>query len=408
MYQLLHGMRVVECASFIAAPSCSLHLQQMGAQVIRIDPIGGGPDFHRWPLAAGGASLYWEGLNKGKLSVAVDFSSPEGRELVSQLVCAPGEQGGLFVTNFPAEGFLSHERLRQLRADLITTRVMGWPDGTSAVDYTVNAAVGVPYMTGELGNEDPVNHVLPAWDLLAGAYAAFALLAAERSRRETGQGQEVRVPLSDIAIASIGHLGQIAEVVGSGADRPRMGNTLFGAFGRDFTTRDGDRLMVVAITPRQWTGLVAALDLASAVAGIEQSLGVSFARDEGVRFVHRELLTPLVEMAIARRSTAELAAAFDARGVCWGPYRTLKSAIADEPRLVGANPLFSSVNHPSGLTYPTPGPAATLVHSERANATRAPLLGEHTDRVLSELLGFSDNQIGRLHDSGRIAASPQQ
>ena len=99
MYPILRGMRVVECASFIAAPSCSLHLQQMGAQVIRIDPIGGGPDARRWPLSPNGSSLYWEGMNKGKLSNAVDFSSPEGRALVAQLVCAPdggcGGGGGL-------------------------------------------------------------------------------------------------------------------------------------------------------------------------------------------------------------------------------------------------------------------------------------------------------------------------
>ena len=403
MYQILQGMRVVECASFIAAPSCSLHLQQMGAQVIRIDPIGGGPDFHRWPLAADGSSLYWEGLNKGKLSVAVDFGSPQGRELVAQLVCAPGDGGGLFVTNFPVDGFLSHQRLRQRRADLITTRVMGWADGTPAVDYTVNAAVGLPYMTGAPGTEhEPVNHVLPAWDLLAGAYAAFALLAAERHRQRTGQGQEVRVPLADIAITSLGHLGQIAEVLG-GTDRAKMGNTLFGAFGRDFTTADGERLMVVAITPRQWSGLVAALDLGRVVKEIETALGVSFKKDEGLRFQHRELLTPLVEAAIARRNSDVLGAAFDTQGVCWGPYRTLKAAVAQDTRLVSGNSLFSMVTHPSGQKYPTPGAAATLVQSERADATRAPALGEHTDQVLMQLLGLSEGQIDRLHDGGCVA-----
>jgi 2-methylfumaryl-CoA isomerase len=77
--------------------------------------------------------------------------------------------------------------------------------------------------------------VLPAWDLLTGAYAAFAILAAERSRRETGQGQELRIPLSDVAIASLASMGQVAEVLQDG-DRPRMGNELFGAFGRDFAT----------------------------------------------------------------------------------------------------------------------------------------------------------------------------
>ena len=410
MYQVLHGMRVIECASFIAAPSCSLHLLQMGAQVIRIDPVGGGPDFHRWPLAPGGASLYWEGLNKGKQSIAVDFASPQGRELVAQLVCAPGDNGGLFVTNFPAEGFLSHERLKQGRADLITTRIMGWADGAPAVDYTVNAAVGVPYMTGPPGNpgadKEPVNHVLPAWDLLAGAYAAFALLAAERHRQQTGQGQEVRVPLSDIAIASLGHLGQIAEVQGGG-DRPKMGNTLFGAFGRDFKTSDGKRLMVVAITPRQWSGLLKALELSDAVAGIEAALGVSFAKDEGLRFQHQGMLTPLVEAAIARRASSQLGPVFDANGVCWGPYHTLKAALTEEPRLVSGNRLFSPVTHPSGQTYPTPGAAATFAQSERRDATRAPRLGEHTDQVLSDILGLSAAQIGRLHDGG-LVAGPQK
>ena len=83
----------------------------MGAEVIRIDQAGGGPDFHRWPLAPDGqGSLYWEGLNKGKKSVALDLSRPEGRELAAAIITAPGENGGLFVTNYPVAGFLSYER----------------------------------------------------------------------------------------------------------------------------------------------------------------------------------------------------------------------------------------------------------------------------------------------------------
>ena len=105
MYDLLHDLTVVEGASFIAGPSCALHLAQMGARVIRFDMIGGGPDYYRWPHNARGDSLYWEGLNKGKLSVALDLRRPEGRELAVALVTAPGEGRGLFVTNFPADGF---------------------------------------------------------------------------------------------------------------------------------------------------------------------------------------------------------------------------------------------------------------------------------------------------------------
>src|SRR5690606_33797120 len=119
------------------------------------------------------------------------------------------------------------------RPDQITVRDMGWADGSSAPDYTINAAVGPPDMTGHPDDPRPVNHVLPAWDLLTGSLAALSLLASERRRRETGEGEEVRVPLSDVAISTLGNLGQIAEVTLSGQDRPRVGNDLFGAFGRD-------------------------------------------------------------------------------------------------------------------------------------------------------------------------------
>ena len=135
---------------------------------------------------------------------------------------SPGDEAGLFVTNYPVDGFLSYERLRKLREDLICVRIMGWPDGRPAVDYTVNAAAGVPMMTGRAEDPRPVNHVLPAWDLTAGAYAAFALMSAERSRRTTGKGREVRIALSDIAVSSLGNLGQIGEVQTSGRDRSRM------------------------------------------------------------------------------------------------------------------------------------------------------------------------------------------
>src|SRR5207249_1837800 len=137
----------------------------------------------------------------------------------------------LFVTTFPPHGFHSHAKLAALRPDIITLRIMGWSDGAPAVDYTVNAAVGIPMMTGppSLGDA-PVNSVLPTWDLLAGAYGAFTLMAAERARRATGTGAEIRLPLGDLAAATLGDLGQLAEVLLSGADRPRIGNDLFGAF----------------------------------------------------------------------------------------------------------------------------------------------------------------------------------
>jgi len=404
-YPLLKGMRVVEGAAFIAGPSCGLYLAQMGAEVIRFDNIGGGPDFRRWPLGGNGASLYWEGLNKGKKSVAIDMSSPQGRELAVALATAPGEQGGLFVTNFPVDGFLSYAALSARRKDVICLRVMGWADGTTAVDYTINAAMGLPLMTGPADDPRPVNHILPAWDLLTGAYAAFALLAADRARRMNGEGQEIRLPLSDVASSTLSHLGQVAEVIESGADRRRMGNDLFGAFGRDFAVRDG-RIIVVAITPRQWRDLVALLGLEAEIAAMETELGLSFAADEGLRFTHRARLYPLFEAVFARMDLDSVKSQFDARGVCWSSYRSLSDALVADDGTFRGNPLFEELRHPSGLTYPAAGPAATISGLPRDHLVAAPRLGENTDEVLSELLGLGELEIARLHDRG-VIAGPQ-
>src|SRR5580704_2488011 len=102
MAGVLSGMRVVEGSAFVAAPLCGMTLSQLGADVIRFDQVGGGLDYHRWPLAADGQSLFWAGLNKGKRSIQVDLASPRGRELVTALITAPGENSGMFLTNFPA------------------------------------------------------------------------------------------------------------------------------------------------------------------------------------------------------------------------------------------------------------------------------------------------------------------
>jgi 2-methylfumaryl-CoA isomerase len=247
--------------------------------------------------------------------------------------------------------------------------------------------------------------VLPAWDLLAGAYAAFALVSAERARRATGEGREIRIPLSDLAIASLGHLGQIAEVQTSGRDRPRMGNDLYGAFGRDFMTRDGERLMVVAITPRQWTGLVDVLRLKDEIGALEFELGVSFARDEGVRFTHRDRLNPLFEAAFRQRDRSELTEGFEAKGVTWSPYQSLNVAVTGDPYFNAANPILTPIDHPSGRRYLTPGAAASLPSDQRRPPTPAPVLGRDTEAVLSEVLGLSAAEIGRLCDAGLAATA---
>jgi 2-methylfumaryl-CoA isomerase len=401
MFKLLSNLRVVEGASFIAAPSCALYFSQLGADVIRFDDIRRSLDRNRWPLAKNGSSLYWEGLNKGKKSVALDLSRPEGREIATQLITAPGQNAGLFVTNFPPKGFLAHRTLAERRPDLITLRVMGWSDGRQAVDYTVNSAIGIPMMTGpDAAGDKPVNHVLPAWDLLTGAYGAFCLLAAVQQRSLTKKGGEIRLPLSDVALTALGNLGQVAEVCAEGKDRERMGNDLFGAFGRDFVTRDGHRLMLVAITPNQWRGLVDALGLGPTVSEYQSTHNVDFA-DEGQRFIHRDFLFRIVEEAVGSFDYDPLVTLLNTNGVCWGPYRSLHATVQSdlEDRSDG---LFTSVTHPSGMTYPTPGAASHWMSEVREAARPAPKFGGHTEEILATILGYSSRQIAHLVDHGIV------
>lgn len=400
MYQLLSGLSVIEASSFVASPTAGLYCAQFGAEVIRVDQVGGGPDFRRWPVTSENNSLYWENLNRAKKSVALDLGRPEGRELLQELVRATGQ----FITNFPAEGFLSHAKLAEGRADLVTVRVMGWADGAPALDYTVNNAVGYPMMTGP--GPEPVNHVLPAWDLLSGAYAAFALLAALQRRSVTGEGSEVRIPLSDVAIGTVANLGGIAEVLYSGENRPRLGNAVYGLFGRDFVTKDGQRTMIVVVTHRQWANLLGALGLNDAVAAIESARGVSFAKDDGLRFAHRDALYPLFEQAIGARDHADLAAALDGAGIVHSAYRTMLDAAQDR-RLVADNPMFSAFDaNPSGFTYPAAGAFGTIPQQERQAPQPAPRNGQHSEEVLASRLKLSSGEIARLIDSGIVGTQP--
>lgn len=404
MNSILQGLRVIESSAFIAAPFAGMTLAQMGAEVIRVDPIGGGLDYGRWPLAPNGASLYWAGLNKAKRSVCLDLRQERGREILAALITAPGERAGIFLTNLPAEGPLRYAALQARRADTIMVSIIGRRDGGVAVDYTVNASVGFPLVTGPADYSGPVNSVVPTWDLLAGQSAALAVLAAERHRHDTGAGQHIRLALEDVALATAGHLGYLAEAALTGADRPRLGNDIYGTFGRDFVTRDGRRIMVVAFTPKQWRALGQATGLDEAFATLERLLGLDFRR-EGDRYKGRGAIGAIVEKWIGERDLAQIRAAFAGTGVCWAPYRSFRELVASDPRCSPANPLFAEVEQPGVGRYAMPGCWIDFGASARGPTRPAPVLGADTDAVLAAVLGLSEREISDLHDH-KIVSGP--
>lgn len=404
MNGILSGLRVIEGSAFIAAPSAGMTLAQLGAEVIRFDPLGGGLDYRRWPVTEQGDSLYWAGLNKGKKSFAVDIRNPRGRELLSQLICAPGENpenNGIFLTNFPTSGWMSYETLKAQRGDLIMVNIKGNRDGTSEVDYTVNPATGFPNLTGPVGEGAPVNHVLPAWDIATGLAAVNGILAADRHRRLTGEGQIISLALTDMAFATLGNLGFIGEAQINGAHRTATGNNLYGAFGRDFETKDGRRVMIVAITGRQWPALVETAGIASGVAEIEARRGLDMKR-EGDRYLATDDIAALLAPWCAEQDLAQLSATLTAGGVSWGPYQSVQQAVADDWRCSTDNPMFQEVEQPGIGTYLTPGSPLDFGAAPRETVRPAPALGQHTDQILAEILGLSDGEIAKLHDDNIV------
>ncbi|HAC47322.1 MAG TPA: 2-methylfumaryl-CoA isomerase [Chloroflexi bacterium] len=379
---ILSGLRIVEMSAFVAAPLGGATLAAMGADVIRVDPPGGGIDIGRWPLHRG-RSLYWAGLNQGKRSVTIDTRHEAGQEKVAKLIAAPGDGGGIFLTNLPVSGWNSYDELKKLRGDLIMVVITGNRDGSGAVDYTVNAALGFPFITGPEGTDGPVNHVLPAWDAMTGFLAATAILAAERHRRLTGQGQLVELSLSDVGLAVAGHLGLIGEAVLEDEPRGRFGNHVYGTLGRDFVTRDGRRVVVLALTPRQWRSLVEATGLSGEFRNLEARLGLYF-NNEGDRWRGRQEICELLQAWIAVRNLSSVASIFDAQNVMWGPYQTFKELVAGDPRASAANPLFADIDHPELGTYPTPGSPLRFGAAAAVPPKSAPKLGEHTEEVLRE------------------------
>lgn len=396
----LAGVRIIEISSFVAVPLAGMTLAQLGAEVVRVDPIGGAADYHRWPLTDGGDSIYWAGLNKGKRSLAADMRSPEGQQLVQRLIA----EAGVLITNVAGRQWHSYDVLSALRPDLIHVEVSGRADGGTGVDYTVNAGLGFPMVTGPAQLATPVNHVLPAWDVSCGLYVALAVSAALRHRDSTGAGARISIPLENVALATAGNLGFLTEVMINGTGRERLGNTLYGTYGQNFTSSDGVGFMLVALTGRHFRDLTEVTGTTKAVAALAEAFGADFS-DEGQRYTHRDALTGLFTLWFSERTAEEISAALSDTSVLWERYRSFAEVAVNE-RVV-ANPLFTPLEQPRIGTYLAPG-LPVSIGGTYPPAVPAPALGDDTTAVLAEHLGLGADEIAALTESGTVATGTDE
>nr|WP_202422409.1 CoA transferase [Gordonia sp. SID5947] len=372
-------MHIVEVSSFVASPLAGLTLSQLGADVIRIDPIGGAADVNRWPVTDQGESIYWSGLNKGKRSITADLRSETGQSLVQRLVTDPVDGGGILLTNSAGRSWMSHETLSASRPDVITCEILGRTDGTPGVDYTVNAGLGFPMITGPVENAGTVNHVLPAWDVACGLYAALAISAAVRRREQIGVGAHITLPLEDTALSIASTLGFLTEPQVNGQGRTGTGNDVYGTYGTDFVAADGVRFMIVALTPRHFRDLVELTEVGEAVAAVEKALGADF-RTEDDRFTHRAVLTALFEPWFARHDSTEVVVALRSSSVLWERYQSFDEVVASGR--LASNPMFAELDQPLIGTFLAAGHPAAF-DGEHYFTGPAPKLGADTPATSS-------------------------
>lgn len=390
----LSGVRVIEIASFVAVPLAGMTLAQLGADVVRVDPVGGAADYRRWPVTEDGTSIYWTGLNKGKRSVVADLRAPEGQHLVQRLIV----ESGVVLTNMAGRHWLSFDTLVSERPDLIHLEVLGRADGSTAVDYTVNAATGFPLVTGPAAYGAPINHVLPAWDIACGLHGALAVVAALHRRDRTGEGCRIRLALEDVALGTASALGFLTEAMVNGTRRERIGNALYGQYGQTFTGSDGASFMVVTLTDRHFRDLTELTGTTKVIAALAQARDIDFT-DEGQRFRHREVLTGLFDGWFAERTGPQIEAALGGTSLLWDRYRSFAEVATDER--LRDNAMFTALHQPRVGDYLAAGLPASL-DGAHPPAVAAPELGADTGQVLAEL-GMTIDDIDRLRQNGTVA-----
>lgn len=398
----LQGLRVIEISSYVATPLCGLVLRQLGAEVIRVEPVEGSPDRLRLPRAADGTSLYWTGLNGGKRDLALDLTDPEARNLLSDLICGAGtgdDSTGLVVSNTERYADLNYGLLSERRDDLVHVLLTGTRDGRNAVDYTVQASSGFPAVTGPKGSAVPTNGTIPAWDIAAGLYLATGLLAAIHERGRTGRGQQVRVALEDVALATVGSLGFLAEAQLNGVGRGPQGNDVYGTFGRDFVSADGVRFMLVVLTKSHWRRLIEATCMGAAVEGIAKALDADF-DDEAERYNHRAVLFSLLERWFEARDWDQIEPVLGMSRVLVSGYRTFDDLAADDAAALRAMPLFQTLEQPGAGSWQAPG-SPLLFGGLAASPDPAPQVGSDNDDILTEM-GLSPGRIARLRQGGSV------
>lgn len=397
MTRPLQGVRVLDLTRVLAGPYCTMLLGDLGADVIKVERPGTGDDLRQWgpPFAEGGESAYFLCANRNKRSITIDIKTPAGRDVIRQLA----HRCDILVENFKAgeldEMGLGYETLAAIHPGLVYCSITGFGhDGPyrsrPGYDVVVQAMGGLMSVTGEPDGE-PMKVGVAIADIATGLFAAVAVLAALRFKERTGRGQRIDMALLDCQVALLTNVASSYLIAGM---RPRRyGNAHPNAAPYQlFPTRDGQLVLAVG-SDAQWRKLCEAI-------GVREWADLPEFRTNRDRVENRDVLATRLKDLFQTRTSAEWIERLLAAGIACGPVQTIDQVFAD-PQVLHRG-MLQEVDHPSAGRINLAGSPLKLLGSPPKAEVPPPLLGEHTEAILTEVLGLDASGIERLRALGAV------
>ncbi|MDB6107503.1 MAG: CoA transferase [Gammaproteobacteria bacterium] len=394
----LAGTRVIDLARVLAGPWCTMILGDLGAEVIKIENPSGGDDTRHWgPPYAGGESAYYLCANRNKRSVAIDLTTQRGQEIVRELVVG----ADVLVENYKVGGLkkfgLDYAAIAALNPALVYCSISGYGSSSPLAerpgyDYVIQAEGGLMAVTGDVGGE-PMKVGVAVADLYTGMAAAQAVLAALLARQRDGLGQHIDMALFDCQLSMMANVASAFLVANQEPRRFGNGHPTVVPY-QVFDSSDGK--VVVAIgNDRQFSSFCATL-LERPDIALDPRFATNSARVE-----NREALLGLMRRLLAARPTAFWLNGMRAAGIPCGEVRTVGQALRS-PESV-AREMVTEVQHPTAGKVPLVASPLKFSRTATVQPVAPPLLGEHTDTVLRDVLGYDEQRIAMLRRDAVVA-----
>ncbi len=389
------GIRVVEFTHMVMGPTCGMVLADLGAEVIKVEPVGHGRHGDATRELIGSGAGFFPMFNRNKKSLALDLQTPEGKEAALRLIATADIVSENFKPGTMRKLGLDHASLKALNPRLIYVSHKGFLPGPyehrTALDEVVQMMGGLAYMTGRPG--DPLRAGTSVNDIMGGMFGAIGAMAALAQREKTGRGQEVQSALFENNVLLVAqHMMQFT-VTGKPA-APMPARISAWAVYDVFTVKDGEQIFLAVVSDTAWAEFCGAF-------GFDDLKADPRLASNNDRVRARAWMMPILRERLAPRSAAELAAVFERRGLPFAPI-TRPQDLLDDPHLRASGGL-APIELPDGRPAQAVLLPLTLDGARPGVRRSPPKLGEHNAELLGAL-GYGDAEIAALSQALRSPA----